>query len=570
MYFPKLTAPAQRRVTVDRFLGLDRRAGSAMGCFQNMENLWSGGYPALETRPARGEAAVLSKPNGLTCRDALVWVDGTALYVGGEKTGLALSDGEKQLVNMGAYLLIWPDRKYINTQDLSDFGSMENRNVTAGEVTTALCRSGGEELGDYAAGAAAPDAPEAGTLWLDTSDAEPVMKRYDGSAWLDMENVCTKISAAGIGRGFAAGDGVTVEGCEAQTLNGLHVLDAAGDDWIAVPAATAKVGSQTAEVTAARRVPDMDFVVEQGNRLWGCKYGIVDGQSVNAVYGSALGDFRNWNTFAGLSTDSYAANRGSDGVFTGAAAYLGTVLFFKENSMERLYISASGAHQITSLQCPGVRQGSGRSLAVVDSVLYFHGAGGVYAFDGSMPQLVSAAFGDERYESAVGGAAEGHYWLSARRNGADHLFVYDTARKLWFRQDGLRVKQFALSGGVLYGLTADGVTALHGGSESDETDIDWYAETGDLGLDTPEQKYLQRVELRLLPEYGAWVKAYVSYDEGRHWQYAGELKGEQRLRAGLLAVRPVRCPQLRLRLEGHGNCRIYSVSAVYEKGSDLP
>ena len=26
-----------------------------------------------------------------------------------------------------------------------------------------------------------------------------------------------------------------------------------------------------------------------------------------------------------------------------------------------------------------------------------------------------------------------------------------------FRQDGLRVKQFALSGGVLYGLTADGV-----------------------------------------------------------------------------------------------------------------
>ena len=256
MYFPKLTAPAQRRVTVDRFLGLDRRAGSAMGCFQNMENLWSGGYPALETRPARGEAAVLSKPNGLTCRDALVWVDGTALYIGGEKTGLALSDGEKQLVNMGAYLLIWPDRKYINTQDLSDFGSMENRNVTAGEVTTALCRSGGEELGDYAAGAAAPDAPEAGTLWLDTSDAEPVMKRYDGSAWLDVENVCTKISAAGIGRGFAAGDGVTVEGCEAQTLNGLHVLDAAGDDWIAVPAATAKVGSQTAEVTAARRKAD--------------------------------------------------------------------------------------------------------------------------------------------------------------------------------------------------------------------------------------------------------------------------------------------------------------------------
>ena len=137
MYFPKLTAPAQRRVTVDRFLGLDRRAGSAMGCFQNMENLWSGGYPALETRPARGEAAVLSKPNGLTCRDALVWVDGTALYVGGEKTGLALSDGEKQLVNMGAYLLQHgePERH----RGRGDDGAVQKRRRGAG----GLCRRGG-------------------------------------------------------------------------------------------------------------------------------------------------------------------------------------------------------------------------------------------------------------------------------------------------------------------------------------------------------------------------------------------------------------------------------------------
>ena len=457
MYFPKLTAPAQRRVTVDRFLGLDRRAGSAMGCFQNMENLWSGGYPALETRPARGETAVLSKPNGLTCRDALVWVDGTALYVGGEKTGLALSDGEKQLVNMGAYLLIWPDRKYINTQDLSDFGSMENRNVTAGEVTTALCRSGGEELGDYAAGAAAPDAPEAGSLWLDTSDAEPVMKRYDGSVWLDVENVCTKISAAGIGRGFAAGDGVTVEGCEAQALNGLHVLDAAGDDWIAVPAATAEVGSQTAEVTAARRVPDMDFVVEQGNRLWGCKYGIVDGRPVNEIYASKLGDFRNWNSFAGLSTDSYAASRGSDGAFTGAAACLGGVIFFKEDCMERVYPSATGAHQIVTLRCPGVKKGCHGAAAVVDGTLFYLGLGGVYAFDGSMPSCVSMPLGSVRYQDGAAAGWNGQYWLAARDGGGKrHLLVYDTARGLWHRQDDADIMAFTVCDGALYGLARDG------------------------------------------------------------------------------------------------------------------
>ena len=42
MFFPKLTAPPQQRVTADRFLGLDRRAGSAMGGMQDMENLWAG------------------------------------------------------------------------------------------------------------------------------------------------------------------------------------------------------------------------------------------------------------------------------------------------------------------------------------------------------------------------------------------------------------------------------------------------------------------------------------------------------------------------------------------------
>ena len=136
MFFPKLTAPPQQRVTADRFLGLDRRAGSAMGGMQDMENLWAGGYPALETRPARGIVAAVKAPGGLVCRDAPVWVDGTALYVNGVRTGLTLTEGDKQLVSMGAYLLIWPDKKFINTQELTEFGGLENRTVTTGEVTT--------------------------------------------------------------------------------------------------------------------------------------------------------------------------------------------------------------------------------------------------------------------------------------------------------------------------------------------------------------------------------------------------------------------------------------------------
>lgn len=406
MFLSQFSAPSQRRVTVNRFLGYDARQRLSPGAFAGMENLTAKHYPALAVRERRRTIAALDKPNGLCAKDCLIWVDGGTLYINGHAVELTLTDGEKQLVSMGAYVLIWPDKKYVNTQDLSDRGSLENTRQTTGTVTFTLCSSDGTEYGDYT---------------------------------------------------------------------------------------------------------------------------------------------------------------------TGAAAYLGTVLFFKENSMERLYVSAAGAHQITSLQCPGVKRGSGRSLAVVDGVLYFHGVGGVYAFDGSMPQLVSAAFGEVRYESAVAGAVEGQYWLSVRQNGESHLLVYDTGCKLWHRQDGLRVRQFAVSGGVLYGMTGSGIVAMSGGGPEDEETLHWYAETGELGLDTPEHQYLQRLELRLLPDCGAWVRAYVSYDEGRSWQYAGALEGGAgRLRAGLLVVRPVRCPQLRLRLEGRGDCRIYSISGVYEKGSELP
>lgn len=568
MYLSQFSTPAQKRVTVSKFLGYDARPRVAAGAFTGMENLTADGYPTLTVREKRKSILVLDRPNGLCAKDCLIWVDGGTLYINGLAIELALTDGEKQLVSMGAYLLIWPDKKYVNTQDLSDKGSLENSRQTTGTVTFTLCSSDGTAYEDYTTGAVAPDSPDSGELWLDTGSM--TLTRYDGVMWQTVDDAAMMLSAAGIGTGFSAGDGVTVSGCTGAAVDGTWTLLQCSDDAIVIGATAVIEGEQTTAVTVGRYVPDMDFVVECGNRLWGCKYGIVDGQSINAVYGSALGDFRNWNTFAGLSTDSYAADRGSDGVFTGAAAYLGTVLFFKENSMERLYISAAGAHQITSLQCPGVKRGSGRSLAVVDGVLYFHGVGGVYAFDGSMPRLVSAAFGEERYEDAVAGGTEGQYWLSVRQGEDTHLLVYDTACKLWHRQDALRLKQFAVSGGVLYGMTESGIIAMTGGTEEDEEDVRWYAESGELGLDTPEHQYLQRLELRLLPENGAWVKAHVSYDEGRSWQYAGSMEGGTgRIRAGLMVVRPVRCPHLRLRLEGCGGCRIYSISGVYEKGSEL-
>ena len=573
MFFPKLKAQSRQRRAVEQFAGLDRRPGSGAGCLREMKNLWSGGYPALEVRPRRSVMAELTKPHAFLGREALVWVDGTGLYINGAKTAPVLSDGDKRLVCMGAYLLVWPDKVYINTQDLSDWGRLENTRQTSGEVTFALCDESGTALGEYTVRTYAPGEPETGDLWLDTSRPACVMRRYDGSTWTALTEVYTKIAAVGVGLGFRAGDGVTVAGCGAAELNGLHVLQAAEDDWVLVPALCRTLDSQTAAVTVMRLMPEMDFVVEQGNRLWGCKYGIVDGQAVNEIYACALGDFRNWNSFAGLSTDSYAAARGSDGPFTGAAACMGGVVFFKENCMERIYPAAGGGHQIVTVPCSGVRKGAERTVAVADGVVYYLGNDGVYAFDGSMPVCVSRALGDKRYTGGVAGGESGRYWLSAvDAAGETELLVYDTQKRLWHRQDNTAAVAFARWNGEMTVLCSDGrLLDTSGTLGTAETGFSWSAESGDLGLYTPEHKYLSRLELRLKTAAGSTVKAYVCYDGDNVWEQVGGVSGEAgQTRGAVLQVRPRRCGHLRLKLAGDGPCRVYSAAAVYEKGSDGP
>lgn len=93
----------------------------------------------------------------------------------------------------------------------------------------------------------------------------------------------------------------------------------------------------------SRTAPDMDFVCQCGNRLWGCRYGNDGEKNINELYCCALGDFKNWNQYLGLSTDSWRASVGSDGVWTGAVNYLGSPVFFKENCIHRISVSSSGA-----------------------------------------------------------------------------------------------------------------------------------------------------------------------------------------------------------------------------------
>ena len=110
MQFPYLSPSRQTRVVTDVFSGYDHRPRAADGSFYDTMNLSARQYPLLCTRLKRGRVRILEKPDGLIGKDALCRVEDGTLYVNDLATPVTgLADGEKQLVSMGAYVLIFPD-----------------------------------------------------------------------------------------------------------------------------------------------------------------------------------------------------------------------------------------------------------------------------------------------------------------------------------------------------------------------------------------------------------------------------------------------------------------------------
>lgn len=587
MKLPHMKPIRTSREMIDVFGGYNHNLRIGAGEFYDMKNLTSDHYPVLSSRHNRGIYATPIAEKGalgLISKDALCYVEGGDFIINGYHVQMGLSDEPKKLISMGSYVIIMPDKMYINTIENEEDGSFEYGKIEAEVITTEsvhfdLCKIDGESYGDIPPSDKAPDDPQDGEMWLDVSSVPHTLKQYSATnaTWVSIATTYIKISSPGIGMPFAEGDGVTISGIESSDLSDLNstmVILARGEGYIVVTGILDQSITQENPIKVSRKMPEMDFIIESGNRLWGCRYGTdINGNIVNEIYASKLGDFKNWSSYEGISTDSYAASVGTDGQFTGAITHLGYPLFFKENCVHKVYGNYPANYQIQTTTCRGVQKGCSKSLAIVNEVLYYKSQSAICAYDGSLPAEISFDLGNISYSDAVAGSLGNKYYISmADTSKTNHLFVYDTVKGMWHKEDNVKVRDFCNCRGDLY-YTEEGsgiIKAILGIDCKDKEDpnIEWMAETGIIGTDSPDRKYISRMDVRISMDIGSRVYIYAQYDSSDIWEQLHTMVAPK-LQTIAIPVRPRRCDHLRLRIEGHGEAKIFSICKTISQGSDI-
>lgn len=596
MLYPTMQEVTRYREMTTTFGGYNHQLSCGDGQFYDMKNMTSQYFPILSPRPSRGIVRNLVNPQGILDKEELMWIDDGKLYVNGDEVpldGVAISNEEsmnpKTMAKMGAYVIIMPDKIWYNA-DNGECGYMESKyeNVAGSKVSFTLCDANGYPVEWHDAKYYEENEPKNGDYMMTNSNGKSSLKVYSESTsiWVTVATTYMQISAEGIGKNFDKDDGIEITIDKPSGWDYAHnifVNEVDGrlstntyvayktDDSITIIAMLDENKEFTdLNITVKRKVPDMAFITECNNRLWGCS---EDGHE---IYCCKLGDVKNWNCFMGIATDSWAVTIGSDGKFTGAITYLGYPMFFKEDCLIKISVSSTGGHQTKETKCRGVQRGSERSLAILNETLFYKSTVDICAYAGSLPVGISDELGEVRYSEAVASTIGSRYYICMKdKKGQSNLFAFDQKTGLWCREDDTDVLYFCKHGDELYFIDSNkqmksiaGTLPYDVGEKKTEGRFDWFVESGNIGYNSPDNKYVARINVRIGMEFGTNVDFYLKYDSSDEWEHKFNMCGTG-TRTYTVPVIPKRCDHFKYKLVGNGGCKIYSITKTIEQGSDV-
>lgn len=503
---PYLTPYTQERRAIYQFTGYDSRNRIADGASREMQNLSHDAFPCITPRQPRKLIQTFDAPTALFWKgQKMIVVDGTKFLVDGEQKG-TVTAGKKQMVAMHTKVLVWPDKVYYDTAN----DAFEQMDITQTAATATFTNS---------------------TLTLDTEVK------------------------------FQKGDGVKITGCKEEQNNRFVVIEEVDGKKITVLRDTFQHGEPGSEqpenwtesnIKLERTAPELEFVCQKDNRLWG----VYD----NAIACSKLGDPLNWMVFAQLSTDSWEATVGTDGAWTGIAAYGSHIVAFKEHTIHKVYGQKPTNFQVQTVNLDGVQSGCEKSIINLNETLFYLSRSGLMAYAGGIPDMIGEPLGTGLTDAACGYMGDRLY-LSAKKDGNPNLFVYDTSLGVWMREDDTLVTEFAPYLGQLYWLSGKEVWSATGGDAL----VEWSVQLGRFEEVYGEKKIISRLFVLADMEPGADMLVEMQTDGGE-WKTVSHQREPGHRRIPII---PVRCMYFAVRLSGHGKVVIRSVVRRMREGSDL-
>lgn len=484
------------------FGGLNRTDLAKEGELTACAGLTSERAPYLSPRYADRLAHTFGVPRGMTAAGGKLYVasDGDLWEFDGSvatRVMTGLTETKKRFAFIGGALCVFPDKKYYRAAT-GESGSLERVESFNGFTLT-----------------------------------ESTLTRADGEPF-----------------GFKVNDGVVLSGSGLAESNRVSavVIGVEGSTLSFAGAPFGPQSSASGEVTVSRLLPDLDFVCEHDNRLWGA--------AGNRIYASWLGDPTNFTAYdTSHAQASYFADVGTDGSFTAAASCPSYVAFMKGNCIHKLYGSKPSNFRLTVSRVTGCEAGSGGSALVVNDNVVYNAGDGVYAYNGGEPEYLSQKTG-RLGADAVAACLDGTYYVAATEGGVRRLFTYDLRRGVWLCDGEKDVFALAAFEGSVWYLTGEGKLYELGG---DDVVRDWSASLVPFVEDAGTRRYL-RVLLKIWLAEGASVKVTADNGGGRQSVYLRRADEDCRYELPLPFFTG---GSLRVSLSGSGKCLIKGIIREY-------
>lgn len=498
------------------FRGLNYGEGTQEGEFAETHNLSTDQYPCITQRAERIIAGKYTAPTTLHAKGSLLVIDGTKVLYNDEEVG-EVTDGKKQTATIGNYIVIFPDKVYYKVPTEN-----ENGERVDGEF--------GDMEGTYT-----------GTVDFTTNT---ITAKDEGKTFK-----------------FKKGDAVTITNCSTNGNNkekAIIIKNASETELTFDDDSFAKV-SGAKDVTIKRPIRDLEFICESNYRLWGVKD--------NTIYSSKFSDPMNFQVFAGLASDSYSIEVGSEGKFTGCMAYSSHICFFKENTLHKLYGTKPSNFQINTVNVYGVQSGCERSMQIVNEQLLYKGVGGIYAYTGGVPELISEKLGNNRYSDAVACCDGEKYYISMKQGDKWNLFSYDVTKNIWLREDDTHAVDMIFHDGKVYFIDIRGCL-YYIDKTADRSNIEWGATFCTMHETMNERKGYSKFHLRMDMAAGAWLSVEIKTDNDTKWKQVYTTHNEKAKTVSIPIV-PTRCDSIDIRLRGKGKCTIKAFVREFTVGSDV-